>query len=78
MFLCRDIEFSKNSRLPQTCQKNRVYLKIQYLDKERFFSAETLSILFLVEKSLGNINCLLACLLACLCVRTSLIGSKMM
>ncbi len=30
-------------------------------------------ILFLVEKSLRNIYCLLACLIACLYVRTSLI-----
>ena len=38
----------------------------------------TLLVLFLVEKSLRRINCLLACLLACLCVRTSLIGPRIM
>jgi hypothetical protein len=41
-FYRRDIEFSKNIRLEQTCHKNRVYLKIQYLDKGTFFLAETL------------------------------------
>ncbi len=44
MFVCGDIKFRKNRRLPQTDQKNRVYLKTQYLSKGTFLSAETFKI----------------------------------
>ena len=50
---------------------NRVNNTLIYIDTVRENNS---LILFLVEKSLANINCLLACLY----VRTSLIGPRIM
>jgi hypothetical protein len=58
---------AKNGPISRPDVQGHAYLSFRYT--QRHLSP---FILFLVEKSLANINCLLACL----CVRTSLIGPR--
>jgi hypothetical protein len=57
MFLCRDIEFSNKLDFCDMFVANDYFLKIQYLDKGTFFSAETFRIFWeSLTLSMGKIS----------------------
>jgi len=57
MFLSQHIVFSKTCGLSHTCPKNRVHMKIQYLEKLTFVRAKSFRVCEeLLDQSLGKIG----------------------